>query len=78
MGINIRNRKDGDIFKPLNSNGTKKLKEYLIDNKIPRELRDKIPLIAKGNEVIWMVGYKISDKFKVTENTKSVLKLEYR
>ena len=76
-GINIRNRRNGDIFKPFRSNGTKKLKEYFIDCKIPRELRDNIPLICIGHEVVWVVGYKISDKFKVTENTKSVLKIEY-
>lgn len=76
QGINIRNRHDGDIFKPIKSNGTKKLKEYFIDNKIPREIRSHIPLICTGNEVIWIVGYKISDKFKVTENTKRVLKIE--
>ncbi|HEX2945667.1 MAG TPA: tRNA lysidine(34) synthetase TilS [Clostridia bacterium] len=76
-GINIRNRKNGDIFKPIKSNGTRKLKEYFIDIKIPREERDGIPLVCAGNEVIWVVGYKISDKFKVTENTKSILKLEY-
>ncbi len=77
QGINIRNRRTGDIFKPLRSNGTKKLKEFFIDAKIPREDRGRIPLIAVGNEIIWIIGYKISDKFKVTENTKSVLKLEY-
>jgi len=77
MGINIRNRKDGDVFKPYKSNGTRKLKEYFIDNKIPRHKRDNIPLIALGNEIVWVVGYKISDKFKVTENTKTVLKLIY-
>lgn len=76
-GINIRNRRDGDIFKPLRSNGTKKLKKYFIDSKIPRELRDKIPLICIDNEIVWVVGYKMSDKFKVTENTKRVLKIEY-
>jgi len=76
-GIYIRNRRDGDIFKPLKSNGTKKLKEYFIDNKIPREKRDEIPLVAKQNEIVWIIGYKISDKFKVTENTKSVLILKY-
>lgn len=76
-GINIRNRRDGDIFKPFRSNGTKKLKKYFIDSKIPRELRDEIPLICIDNEVVWVVGYKISDKFKVTENTKSILKIEY-
>jgi tRNA(Ile)-lysidine synthase len=77
MGINIRNREQGDVFKPLKSNGTKKLKKYLIDKKIPVELRDKIPLIAQGNEIIWIIGYGISDKFKVTENTKTVLRLKY-
>lgn len=75
--INIRNRQSGDIFKPLKSNGTKKIKEYFIDIKVPRDERDRIPLICKGNEAVWVVGYKISDKFKVTENTKSILKLEY-
>jgi len=76
--IIVRNRKEGDVFKPLNSNGTKKLKKYLIDNKIKRDTRDKILLIAKENEIIWLVGYKISDKYKVTENTKYVLKITYK
>ncbi len=76
-GIYIRNRRNGDLFKPLGSNGTKKLKEYFIDNKIPREMRDRIPLICCGNEIVWIIGYKISDKFKVTENTKNVLKIEF-
>jgi|LSQX01.3.fsa_nt_gb tRNA(Ile)-lysidine synthase len=77
-GINVRRRKDGDIIKPLKSIGTKKLKEYFIDNKIPRDLRDKIPLVAIGKEIIWIIGYKINDKFKATENTKKVLKLTYK
>ena len=76
-GINIRNRRNGDVFKPLRSNGTKKLKEYLIDNKIPKEERAEIPLIAADKEIVWIVGHKISDKFKVSENTKNVLRLMY-
>lgn len=73
----IRNRRDGDIFKPLNSNGTKKLKEYFIDNKIPRENRDGIPLIARNKEIIWIIGNKTSDNYKVTDNTKSVLMIKF-
>ncbi|NLD50506.1 MAG: tRNA lysidine(34) synthetase TilS [Clostridiaceae bacterium] len=76
--IRIRKRCDGDVFKPLNSNGTKKLKEYFIDKKIPSEIRDKIPLVAVGKEIIWIVGNRMSDRFKVTENTKRVLRLSYR
>ena len=69
----VRNRQDGDIFKPINSNGTKKLKEYFIDNKIPREERDRFPLIAINKEIIWIIGNKTSDNYKVTDNTNSVL-----
>jgi len=76
--IRIRNRREGDLFKPFKSTGTKKLKEFFIDGKIPREDRDGIPLLASGREIVWVIGYKISDKFKVTENTKRVLRMEYR
>ncbi len=76
-GIHIRNRRAGDIFRPFGSGGTKKLKEFFIDSKIPREARGRIPLICRGNEIVWVIGYKISDKFKVTENTKKVLKIAF-
>lgn len=76
-GIYLRNRRDGDIFKPFKSNGTKKLKKIFIDKKIPVETRNQIPLISKDKEIVWIIGYKISDKFIVTENTKIILKLSY-
>ncbi len=78
MGIYLRKRKEGDLFKPLNGRGTKKLKDYFIDKKIPRDERDKILLVATGNEIVWVVGNKTSDKFKVNENTKYILKLEFK
>ncbi len=73
----VRNRRNGDIFKPLNSNGSKKLKEYFIDNKIPKKERDRFPLIAINKEIIWIIGNKTSDKYKVTDNTKSVLMITF-
>ncbi|OPX45695.1 tRNA(Ile)-lysidine synthase [Ruminiclostridium hungatei] len=73
----VRNRRDGDIFKPLRANGTKKLKEYFIDIKIPREQRDSFPLISINKEIIWIIGNKTSDNYKVTDNTKSVLMITY-
>ena len=76
-GINIRKRESGDLIKPVNSNGTKKLKKYFIDEKIPIDIRDQIPLVAKDKEIVWIIGYVISDKFKVTKSTKKVLKLEF-
>ncbi|MDQ2085115.1 tRNA lysidine(34) synthetase TilS [Herbivorax sp. ANBcel31] len=76
-GINIRKREDGDRIKPFNSNGTKKIKKYFIDKKIPIDIRNEIPLVAKDKEIVWIIGYTINDKYKVTESTKKVLKLEF-
>jgi len=81
INLSLRTRKQGDLFKPLNSNGTKTLKKYFINIKVPREKRNKIPLIVNndGNEahVVWIIGYRTSDKFKVTKKTELVLRLEY-
>ena len=76
--LDIRGRKEGDIFKPLNSSGTKKLKKYFIDEKIPRGLRDEMLLVAVNNEIVWLIGYKISNKFKVTKETQNLLKLKFK
>ncbi len=75
--MTVRTRENGDIFKPINSNGTKKLKEYFIDNKIPKNERHKFPLIAINKEIIWIIGNKTSDNYKVTDNTNSVLMISF-
>ena len=77
FAVMVRNRRNGDIFKPKNSAGTKKLKEYFIDNKVPRSQRDGFPLIAINKEIIWIIGNKTSDNYKVTDNTNSVLMLTF-
>lgn len=76
-GIYVRNRKNGDKFIPLGMNGSKKLKDFFIDEKISKEEREKIPLVLDGDEIIWVVGYRISEKYKVGSSTKNVLVLEY-
>ncbi|AEF16313.1 tRNA(Ile)-lysidine synthase [Thermoanaerobacterium xylanolyticum LX-11] len=73
----VRHRRIGDCISPLNMRGTKTLKKYFIDEKIPREERDKIPLLAIGNTILWIVGYRISEKYKVRDSTKKILSIEY-
>lgn len=73
----VRSRLPADRFHPLGAPGGKKLKEYLIDRKISRWSRDSIPVVAIGNEVLWVVGCAISDCTKVTDQTKKVLKITY-
>lgn len=75
--INVRNRRKGDVFSPLGMKGTKKLKDFFIDEKIPRELRDNIPLVCCGSEVLWIIGYRISEKYKIDAGTKEILVIEY-
>lgn len=74
--IHLRNRREGDIFNPTGMKGTKKIKEYMIDTKIPRHERDYILFIATGNEIMGIVGGRGSEKFKVTNKTKNKLLLE--
>lgn len=71
----VRNRKTGDRFKPLGMSSEKKLKEFFIDWKVPREERDLIPLITDSQNVIWVAGYQINEDYKVTDRTIRVLEL---
>ena len=72
-GIYIRNRLPGDKFQPFGMKGTKKLKDYFIDEKVSRELRDKIPIIVTGNDIMWVVGYRTDERFKYTDQSKNIL-----
>ncbi|AOR22348.1 tRNA lysidine(34) synthetase TilS [Clostridium taeniosporum] len=71
----FRTRKNGDKIIPLGMRGQKKLKDIFINMKIPKESRDLIPLICFDDEIAWIVGLKISDSFKVTNNSKNILKI---
>lgn len=76
--VTIRYRKDGDRITPLGMKGSKKLKDIFIDMKIPKEKRDEIPLIQFNDEISWIVGIKMSDKFKITKETKHILKVSVK
>ncbi len=69
----IRNRRKGDIFKALGAPGKKKLKDYLIDKKIPKEMRDRLMLLCKGEEIICIVGIEINDDYKISSESKNIL-----
>ena len=72
----LRNVKPGDRIEPLGLGETKKIKSYFIDRKIPRECRRRIPLLVDSRSILWIAGEMISDRVKVTEQTKKVLRAE--
>lgn len=69
----IRKRADGDVFEKFGG-GTKKLKDYLIDKKIPARKRDELLVLADGKNVLLIVGIEISERIKVDKSTVNVLK----
>lgn len=72
----LRNRWKADRFKPLGMKGTKSLADFFIDAKVPRHLRGEVPILTSKGKIVWVVGYRISDEFKVTDKTKKVLRVE--
>jgi len=73
----IRYRKKGDAFKPFGMKGTKKIKDYFIDKKVPKYRRDGIPLVTSDSTIVWVVGFTIDEGFKVSSKTERVLHLVY-
>ena len=72
--LTVRTRQSGDYIYPLGSPGKCTLKKYFINKKIPSTERADIPLLAQGSEVFAILGYTVSEKAKLTEKTKNILK----
>lgn len=75
--VKIRHRIAGDSIVINRYGGRKKLKQYFTDQKVPQEDRDKIWIAADGDEVLWIVGYRQSQKYQITEKTTKILEIQY-
>jgi tRNA(Ile)-lysidine synthase len=71
----VRTRLEGDRFQPLGLGGSKKLKDFFIDAKVPRHMRDSVPIICDGRGIIWVGGYRQGEIGKVTDKTKKFLEM---
>jgi tRNA(Ile)-lysidine synthase len=72
----LRNRRDGDRFRPLGMTGRQKIKSLFINQKIPRNKRNDIMLLVDHSSVIWIENMHLSDRVKISSQTKNVLCLE--
>lgn len=73
----FRTRMPGDYFELNVQRNRQKLKDYLMNEKVPRQKRGQILLLAEGSHILWIVGYRISAYYKVTEQTKHILEVRY-
>ena len=75
--LRLRPWREGDKFQPLGMSGQKKVSDLLIDEKVPISLKQSILVLESSNEIIWVIGYRISDRVKITKGTKTVVKAAF-
>ncbi|HBE44774.1 MAG TPA: tRNA(Ile)-lysidine synthetase, partial [Deltaproteobacteria bacterium] len=73
--LSIRTFRNGDRFVPLGMKYSVKLKDFFISLKIPKEKRRYIPLLISEKDIIWVIGYRIDDRYRITDRTQQILKV---
>ncbi len=74
-GLTVRQWRPGDRIAPLGMAGSRKVQDLLVDAKVPREVRRRLPLIWCGTELVWLPGYRVARRFAVASDTTPALQL---
>ncbi|KAB1063768.1 tRNA lysidine(34) synthetase TilS [Salibacter halophilus] len=74
--LTVRTWQEGDSFVPLGMKGNKKVSDLLVDEKVPLNQKQHVSVVVSGDEIVWVVGIRISDKVKVNEETQKVFLME--
>ncbi len=72
----IRKWQEGDVFHPIGMKGSKKVSDYFIDNKFSLTDKERTYLIVSGDNIIWVAGYRMDNRYKITNNTKLICQVE--
>ena len=75
-GLSLRVRESGDRITIDKKGGRQKLKSYFINEKVPSGKRDHIPLLVDGEEVVWIIGYRMNMKYQISPSTKTILEIK--
>lgn len=75
--LSLRFPRPGDRFRPLGATGSQKLQDFFVNKRVPRAIRPYVPLVLAGPEILWVVGHRIAEPFKVRPETRRVLELSY-
>jgi tRNA(Ile)-lysidine synthase len=73
----VRRRRPGDRFRPLGMQDDKKLQDFMVDAHIASGVRDRVPIVCSPTGIVWVAGWRIDERVKVTPDTRSVVRLEF-
>ncbi len=73
--LKVRPREPGDCFYPSGLGRRKKIQDYFVDEKVPRDVRDTVPLVVTGEDIIWVAGYRTDERFGVRPSSTRILKI---
>ncbi len=74
----VRPLKPGDTFQPLGMNQPKKVARFMVDARISRSWRDRVPIVASPDQIVWVAGWRIDERVKISESTRNALRLEFK
>lgn len=74
----IRRWQQGDVFFPLGMKGKKKLSDFFIDKKLSLYQKENTWLLTSGDKIVWIIGLRPDDRFKITTKTKKVYRIEFQ
>ncbi|HEX16193.1 MAG: tRNA lysidine(34) synthetase TilS [Deltaproteobacteria bacterium] len=78
LPLRVRSARQGDRFVPLGLGGTKKLQDFFVDEKVPRSKRSLVPVVLTGDEICWVAGMRVDERFRATPETKRTLILRLK
>ena len=73
--LHLRKWREGDVFQPFGMTGKKKLSKFFKDEKLSLVAKEKIWVLCSDSEIVWIVNYRLNDRFKVDATTKEIIKI---
>jgi len=76
--LQVRSRRPGDYFYPSGFGKKKKLQDFFVDEKVPRDRRDSVPLLLSDGQIVWIIGYRTDERYRIDKNIVNGLKFNVR